>query len=229
MKTIGLIGGLSWQSSLDYYRLLNEDVQRRLGGHHNARTVMVSVDFAEAEALMRVGDWDGLTRLLIGAGKAVEAAGADFILLCTNTMHKLAEPLQSALGIPLLNIIDVAAGAVSAAGLSRVALLGTRFVMGEDFYVERLAHGGVQAVLPGAQGQVEIDRIIFAELTRGRITAASRQTYLQVIAQLHEQGAQGVILGCTEIGLLLKQDHCALPLFDTTALHCLAAVDRALS
>lgn len=228
MKTIGLIGGLSWQSSADYYRLLNGEVQHRLGGQHNARSVMVSVDFADAETMMRAGDWDGLTRLVIDAGQRVEAAGADLVLLCTNTMHKLAEPLQAALGIPLLNIIDVAAGAVREAGLSQVALLGTRFVMREDFYVQRLADGGVQALVPDAAGQAEVDRIIFEELTRGRITEASRRAYLQVIAQLRHEGAQGVILGCTEIGLLLKQEHCALPLFDTTALHARAAVDQAL-
>ncbi|MBA2237407.1 MAG: aspartate/glutamate racemase family protein [Lysobacter sp.] len=228
MNTIGLIGGLSWQSSIDYYRLINEDVQRRLGGHHNARSMMVSVDFAEAEAMMSAGDWDGLRRLLVDAGRRVEAAGADFALLCTNTMHKLAGPLQDALGNPLLNIVDAAAGAVRDAGLSRVALLGTRFVMSEDFYVQRLADGGVQALVPDAAGQAEVDRIIFEELTRGRITASSRQAYLSVIDRLQEQGAQGVILGCTEIGLLLKQDDCTLPLFDTTAIHARTAVDRAL-
>lgn len=228
MKTIGLIGGLSWQSSIDYYRLLNQDVQRRLGGHHNARSVMVSVDFAEAEAMMRAGDWDGLTRLLVDAGRRVETAGADFVLLCTNTMHKLAGPLQDALAIPLLNIIDAAASAVRDAGLARVALLGTRFVMREDFYVQRLADSGVEALVPDPQGQFEVDRIIFEELTRGGITDSSRQAYLRIIDQLRAQGAQGVILGCTEIGLLLKQDDCALPLFDTTAIHARAAVDRAL-
>lgn len=228
MKTIGLIGGLSWQSSIDYYRLLNEEVQRRLGGHHNARSVMVSVDFADAEAMMRAGDWDGLARLLVDAGRQVEAAGADFVLLCTNTMHKLAGPLQDAIGIPLLNIIDIAAAAVREAGLSRVALLGTRFVMREPFYVQRLADGGVQALVPDAVEQPEVDRIIFEELTRGRITDTSRQSYLRVVDRLQAQGAQGVILGCTEIGLLLKPDDCALPLFDTTALHARAAVERAL-
>jgi aspartate racemase len=228
MKTIGLIGGLSWQSSIDYYRLLNEDVQRRLGGHHNARSVMVSVDFFDAEAMMRAGDWAGLTSLLVDAGRRVQAAGADFALLCTNTMHRLAAPLQAALDIPLLNIIDVTASAVRNAGLSQVALLGTRFVMREDFYVLRLADGGVQAMVPDADGQAEVDRIIFEELTHGRITDASRQAYLRIIGELQERGAQGVILGCTEIGLLLKQDDCTSPLFDTTALHARAAVDRAL-
>ncbi|MDQ3288832.1 MAG: aspartate/glutamate racemase family protein [Pseudomonadota bacterium] len=228
MQTIGLIGGLSWQSSIHYYRLLNEDVQRRLGGHHNARSVMVSVDFADAEAMMRAGDWDGLTRLLVDAAQRVEAAGADFVVLCTNTMHKLAGPLQDAIGIPLLNIIDAAADAVRDAGLSRVALLGTRFVMREDFYVQRLADGGIHALVPDPHGQADIDRIIFEELTRGLITDASRQAYLQVIERMQSLGAQGVILGCTEIGLLLKQEDCVLPLFDTTEIHIRAAVDRAL-
>ncbi|MDQ3206919.1 MAG: aspartate/glutamate racemase family protein [Pseudomonadota bacterium] len=228
MKTIGLIGGLSWQSSIDYYRLINQDAQRRLGGHHNARSVMVSVDFADAESMMRAGDWDGLTRLLVDAGRRVEAAGADLVLLCTNTMHKLAAPLQDALTIPLLNIIDAAAAAVRDAGLSRVALLGTRFVMREDFYVRRLADGGVQALVPDAPDQAEVDRIIFEELTRGRISDDARQSYLRVIDRLKQQGAQGVLLGCTEIGLLLKQVDCALPLFDTTAIHARAAVDLAL-
>lgn len=227
MKTIGLIGGLSWQSSIDYYRLVNQDVQARLGGHHNARSVMVSVDFADAEALMRAGDWNGLERLLVDAGRRLEAAGADFAVLCTNTMHKLAGPLQAALRVPLLNIVDVAAGAVRAAGLEPVALLGTRFVMREDFYVARLAANGVRALVPDEAGQAEVDRIIFDELTRGVVSDASRQAYLRVIDKLRQRGAQGVILGCTEIGLLLKPGDCALPLLDTTALHARAAVDLA--
>lgn len=229
MKTIGLIGGLSWQSSVDYYRLINEDTQRRLGGHHNARSIMVSVDFAEAEAMMRADDWDGLAKLLVDAGRRLEAAGADFALLCTNTMHKLAEPLQAAIGIPLLSIIDAAAAAVRDAGLARVALLGTRFVMREAFYVRHLGQRGVEALVPDAPGQLEVDRIIFEELTRGQINDASRQAYLRAIERLEAQGAEGVILGCTEIGLLLKQSDCALPLFDTTRIHARAAVDLALS
>ena len=229
MKTIGMIGGMSWQSSVDYYRLVNEDTRRRLGGHHNARSIMVSVDFAEAEAMMRADDWDGLARLLIDAGRKLEAAGADLVLLCTNTMHKLADQLQAAIGIPLLNIIDVTAAEVRGAGLSRVALLGTRFVMREPFYVGQLAEQGVEALVPESSDQLEVDRIIFGELTQGLVNDASRQAYLRTIDRLKAQGAQGVILGCTEIGLLLKQQDCALPLFDTTRIHARAAVDKALS
>lgn len=229
MKTIGLIGGMSWQSSIEYYRMINEDMRHRLGGHHNARSVMVSVDFAEAEAMMHGDDWDGLAQLLIDAGRKLEAAGADFVLLCTNTMHKLADRLQAAIQIPLLSIVEVTASEVRSAGLSRVALLGTRFVMREPFYVHQLSERGVEALVPETADQIEVDRIIFEELTRGRITDASRRAYLRVIDRLQARGAQGVILGCTEIGLLLKQGDCALPLFDTSLIHARAAVDYALS
>lgn len=229
MKTIGLIGGMSWQSSVEYYRMINDDMRHRLGGHHNARSIMVSVDFAEVEAMMRVDDWDGLAQLLIDAGRKLEAAGADFVVLCTNTMHKLADRLQAAIGIPLLGIVEVTASQVRGAGLSRVALLGTRFVMREPFYVRQLSERGVEALVPETADQIEVDRIIFEELTRGRITDASRQAYLRVIDRLQARGAQGVILGCTEIGLLLKQGDSALPLFDTSLIHARAAVDLALS
>lgn len=229
MKTIGMIGGMSWQSSLDYYRLINENVQRRLGGHNNARSIMVSVNFAEAEQMMRNEDWHGITDMLLEAGRTLESAGADMVIICTNTMHKCADALEESLSVPLLNIIDATATEIGNARLNRVALLGTRFTMREAFYAERLSRHGIEAIVPAADEQEIIDRIIFAELTRGVITDESRNEYLRVIDSLKSDGAQGVILGCTEIGLLLKQRNCALPLFDTTRIHARAAVDAALS
>lgn len=229
MKTIGMVGGMSWQSSADYYRLINENVQRRLGGHNNATSVMVSVNFAEAERMMRNGDWQGITEMLLEAGRTLESAGADLALICTNTMHKCADAVEEGLSIPLLNIIDVTAAEINDALLKRVALLGTRFTMREEFYRQRLARHGIEALPPAAADQEIIDRIIFAELTHGEITDESRNDYLRVIDALKSDGAQGVILGCTEIGLLLQQRDCALPLFDTTRIHARAAVDFALA
>jgi aspartate racemase len=228
MKTIGLIGGLSWQSSIEYYRLINLDMQRQLGGHSNARSIMVSVNFAEAEAMMRNDDWESLSRLLIAAGRELEAGGADFVLLCTNTMHKLADDIQAALTIPLLNIIDLTATEIHNARLSRVALLGTRFVMRESFYRDRLATHGIETLVPEPLDQFEVDRVIFEELTRGDIEPASRNAYLTIIDRLKGDGAQAVILGCTEIGSLLRQQDCTLPLFDTTRIHAREAVSLAL-
>lgn len=228
MKTIGLIGGMSWQSTVHYYRLMNEDVARRLGGHNNARSVIASVNFAEVEALMREDDWKSIHAILVDAGRQLERAGADMALLCTNTMHKLADALAGELGIPLLNIIDVTAAEIREAGLDKVALLGTRFVMREEFYRKRLEQHGIESVIPEKLDQFEVDRIIFEELTQGRFLDSSRDTYLRIIDRCKGDGARGVILGCTEIGLLLHQRDCALPLFDTTRIHVRNAIEKAL-
>ncbi|MDX1442623.1 MAG: aspartate/glutamate racemase family protein [Gammaproteobacteria bacterium] len=228
MKTIGMIGGMSWQSSLEYYRLINENVQRQLGGHNNAKSLMASVNFGEVEAMMQDDDWPAIREELGNAARQLQDGGADLVILCTNTMHKLADDIAAGINIPLLNIIDATAREIHAAKLSRVGLLGTRFTMRDEFFVERLAKHGIETVLPEKLDQFEVDRIIFEELTQGIVENDSRNDYLRVIDRLKGEGAQGVILGCTEIGMLLKQRDCALPLFDTTRIHARAAVRAAL-
>jgi aspartate racemase len=230
MKTIGLIGGMSWESSTEYYRLINTLVKERLGGFHSAKCVMVSVDFAEYEALLRENRWAELTQLLIAAARTLERAGSDLILLCTNTMHKAADDIQASVRIPFLHIVDAAAESIKAQGLTTVGLLGTRFTMEEDFYVGRLTqHHGLRVLIPEAVEREMIHRVIFDELCLGDVRAASQAQYLAVIDRLIERGAQGIILGCTEIGMLIQPDDCRVPIFDTTRLHAKAAVDWALS
>jgi aspartate racemase len=230
MKTIGLIGGMSWESSLEYYRIINEEVHRRLGGVHSAKCVMVSVDFAEIETLQREGRWEQATQAMVEAACQVERGGADFLLICTNTMHKMAAEVQAAVNIPLLHIADAAAEPICAAGLRQVGLLGTRFTMEEDFYAGRLAKRyGLEVLIPDAAGREVVHRIIYDELVVGAILPASREAYRQVIAGLVGRGAQAIILGCTEIGLLVKAEDSPVPLYDTTQLHALAAVANALS
>lgn len=230
MKTIGLIGGMSWESSLEYYRIINETVHERLGGVHSAKSVLVSVDFAEVEALQRAGRWDEATRLMLATARQVEAGGADFVVICTNTMHKMADEVQASIGIPLLHIADATAEAVKAQGWRKIGLLGTRFTMEEDFYRGRLAEKhGLEVLIPGAEDREVVHRVIYDELVVGKIIPASQAAYRQVIGRLVQAGAQGVILGCTEIGLLVKQADSPVPLFDTTLLHALAAVEFALA
>jgi len=230
LKTIGMIGGMSWESSLEYYRIANEEVHRRLGGVHSAKSVLVSVDFAEIETLQRQGRWAEATQAMVEAAQQVERGGADFLLICTNTMHKMADEVQAAIHIPLLHIADATAEQVRAAGLGKIGLLGTRFTMEEDFYAGRLAQRfGLQVLIPGAAEREVVHRVIYDELVVGKILPASRLAYRQVIAGLVAQGAQGVILGCTEIGLLVKPEDSPVPLFDTTRLHALAAVSYAVS
>jgi aspartate racemase len=230
MKTIGMIGGMSWESSVEYYRLINAGVRDRLGGLHSARNIMISVDFGEIEALMRRKAWSRVARHLIEAAKCLESAGADFFLICTNTMHKLAPEIQQQVHIPLLHIADATAEKIRGRGLKKVALLGTRFTMQEDFYRDRLARNyGLEVVVPEAADMEVVDRIIFEELCVGKIRPGSRQRYQGVIAALAAAGAQGVILGCTEIGLLIGPQDCQLPLFDTTQIHAEAAVAFALA
>jgi aspartate racemase len=229
-KVIGLIGGMSWESSAEYYRLINEGVRDRLGGLHSARCLMWSFDFAEIEALQHAGRWDDATALLIEAARRLERGGADVVLICTNTMHRMAEAVQVAISLPLLHIADPTAERIRAAGLRRVGLLGTAFTMEQDFYKGRLAaRHGLDVLVPEESDRVLVHRVIYDELVQGRIEPRSRQAYRDVIARLVARGAEAVILGCTEIMLLVRPEDSAVPLYDTTALHAEAAVDWALS
>lgn len=229
MKKIGLIGGMSWESSIEYYRIINQQVREALGGMHSARSVMVSVDFGEIEKLQAAGEWEEATRIMVQCAKDLEGAGADFVLICTNTMHLMAEAVQTAIGIPLLHIADATARAVQNAGLRTVGLLGTRFTMEKEFYRGRLetAHD-LQVIIPDEVGRALVHQVIYEELVQGKILKESREEYLRVIDSLVEGGAEGIILGCTEIGLLVKGDDLPLPVFDTMEIHALAAVDAAL-
>lgn len=229
MKTIGLLGGMSWESTLPYYRHINEAVRERLGGLHSARLVLYSLDFHEIEALQRQGDWAAAGTLLADAARRLESAGADFLLLCTNTMHKVADAIEAASALPLLHIADPTAAAIQAAGLQRVGLLGTRFTMEQAFMRDRLAARGIECVVPDEPGRVEVHRVIFEELCRGVVRDDSRQKLIALVRELAAQGAQGVILGCTELTMILQPGDLGLPLFDTTELHAMAAVDFSLS
>lgn len=229
MRTIGLLGGMSWESSALYYRLLNEGVRDRLGGLHSARCVLLSVDFAGIEALQVAGDWAAAGELLAADAAAVQAAGADLVLLCTNTMHRVAPALEAVLDVPLLHIADVTARAVTAAGLTRVGLLGTAFTMEQPFLRERLAAGGLEVLVPGADDRAEVHRVVYEELCRGVVSDTSRARFVEVVGRLVADGAQGVVLGCTEIELLLGAGDVDVPVFATTALHVQAALDAALA
>ncbi|MDD3674753.1 aspartate/glutamate racemase family protein [Thauera propionica] len=230
MKVIGLIGGMSWESTVPYYRLINEGVKARLGGLHSAKIVLYSVDFAEIERLQHRGEWDEAGALLADAARALERAGADFVVLCTNTMHKVAPAIEAAVAIPLLHIADPTAAAIHQAGLSCVGLLGTRFTMEQDFYRARLTdRHGIDVVIPDDDDRALVHRVIYEELCLGRVEEASRLAYRDVIQRLVAQGAQGVILGCTEISMLVGVEDAAVPLFDTTGLHAAAAVQVALA
>lgn len=230
MKTIGLIGGMSWESTLEYYRLLNEAVKGRAGGYHSARCLLYSVDFAEIEALQRAGDWQAAGEVLAGVARRLEAAGAEMVLLCTNTMHKVAPQIEAALHVPFLHIVDVAARAIQGQGIRRVGLLGTRYTMEGDFYRARLENPhGLTVLIPDGDDRTTIHTIIFEELTLGVIRDESRAAYQAVIGRLAAQGAQGILLGCTEIELLMQQAHSPLPLFPTTRLHVEAAVAWAMA
>lgn len=228
MKTIGLLGGMSWESTLSYYRALNEGVKQRLGGLHSAKVVLYSVDFAEIEALQHQDRWSDTAEILADAAKSVEAAGADFLLLCTNTMHKVAPQLEAQLTIPLLHIADATARVLLQDDIRQVGLLGTRFTMEQDFYRERLQQAGITVLVPEQEQRSVVHRIIYDELCRGIISDRSREQYLEIIGSLAVQGAQAVILGCTEIGLLLQQSDTNMPLYDTTAIHATQAINYAL-
>ena len=230
MKTIGLLGGMSWESTLEYYRLINQGIKARLGGSHSAQCLLYSVDFAEIEALQHTGEWDALTQRMVAAVRRLERGGADGLVICTNTMHRMADSIQAATHLPLLHIADATAAAVQAAGLDTVGLLGTRFTMQGDFYRGKLEREhGLKVLVPDEPSMDVVHRVIYDELVLGIIREESRAGYLAVIDSLAERGAQGVILGCTEISLLVKQADTSIPLFDTTAIHAQAAVEWAIA
>jgi aspartate racemase len=230
MKTIGLIGGMSWESSVEYYRIINETTKAKLGGLHSAKSIMYSVDFAEIELLQHQGRWQEAAQVLIDAAKSIENGGADFVVLCTNTMHKVADDIQAHINIPFLHIADATARQIKDSGLNKIGLLGTRFTMEEDFYKSRLTQKyGLDVIIPNAEGREIVHRVIYDELVVGKIRQDSKQRYLDIIQRLVESGAEGIILGCTEIGLLVRDGDCRVPLFDTTKIHAVAAVEYALA
>ena len=229
MKTIGLIGGMSWESSLEYYRLINQAVRDRLGGQHSAKSLMISVDFAEIEHMQASGRWDDAAHVLSDCAQQLERGGADFVVLCTNTMHRVAPAIENATKLPLLHIADATATRIQQAGITRVGLLGTRFTMEQDFYKGRLTDRyGLTVLIPDSAERDLIHRVIYDELCLGKIDAQSRLAYLAIMQQLSARGAEAIILGCTEITLLVKPDDTALRLFDTTRIHAEEAVNLAL-
>lgn len=228
MKTIGLIGGMSWESSAEYYRLLNELVRQRLGGLHSAKCLLHSLDFAEIEELQVAGEWQRAGEILAEAARGLQAAGADLLLICTNTMHKVAGQVEAAVSVPLLHLADATADAVRAAGIGRVGLLGTAFTMEQAFYRDRLAGHGLDVLTPDAEGRALVHRVIYEELCLGVVREESRAAYQDVIGKLVAAGAEGVVLGCTEIELLIRDEDSPVPVFPTTRLHAEAAVDAAL-
>jgi aspartate racemase len=229
MKTIGLVGGMSWESSLEYYRIINEAVKEKLGGFHSAKCIMYSVDFEEIEKLQHQGKWEEATVLMIDAARRVEKGGADFVVICTNTMHKMADDVQESINISLLHIADVTAEEIIKRGLKKVGLLGTRFTMEEDFYKGRLLEKhGLEIIIPNEEERQTIHSILYSELVMGEIKRISKETFQTIIQNLEARGVEGVILGCTEIPLLVKQEDYEIPLFDTTTIHARAAVDFAL-
>lgn len=230
MKTIGLIGGMSWESSIEYYRIINQTVSHKLGGLHSAKSVMVSLDFAEIETLQHQGEWQQAARLMIAAAQSVQDGGADFVIICTNTMHKLADEVQKRIRIPLLHIADATAQRIKGQGLKKVGLLGTQFTMEEGFYKDRLTQShGLEVIIPTRQEREIVHRVIYDELCLGQIKQASKDEYLRIMDHLVQRGAQGLILGCTEISLLVGQADCPIALFDTTQIHAVAAVEYALA
>ncbi|WP_370280629.1 aspartate/glutamate racemase family protein [Pontibacterium sp.] len=229
MKTIGLLGGMSWESTVGYYRAINEGVKAQLSGLHSAKIAMVSVDFEPIEKLQHAGDWDGTARILVDAAKNVQSAGADFLLICTNTMHKVAPQIEEALEIPLLHIADATAEELLAKGIRKVGLLGTGFTMEQDFYKGRLSEKfGLEVVVPNQADRDIVHRVIYEELCLGKTEADSKAEYLRIIDTLAEQGAEAVILGCTEIGMLVQQQDTQVPLVDTTMIHAQKAVEHAV-
>ena len=226
MRTIGLIGGMSWESSAEYYRLLNEETRRRLGGHHCAPSLLLTVDFAEIEELQRTGRWERAGALLAEAARTLENGGAELVLLCTNTMHKVADAVTDAVNVPFVHIVDATAQRLTS---RKVGLLGTRFTMEQDFYRDRMARHGIEVLVPDEPDRTLVHDVIYDELTKNRVEPASREKYREVMARLVARGAEAVILGCTEITLLVDQSDCAVPVVDSTRSHVEAAVDLALA
>lgn len=230
MKTIGMLGGMSWESTLSYYRSVNEGVKQKLGGLHSAKICMISVDFEEIEALQHEGKWHEAGDLLAGAARSIEAGGADFLVICTNTMHKVAPQIEASISIPLLHIADATGDALREDGIGTVALLGTKFVMSEEFYKDRIKEKyGIDVLVPDEEDQNTIHGVIYDELCLGKIEAESKRAFVGIIETLGRRGAQAVILGCTEIGLLVQQNDTGIPVYDTAAIHAARAVDMALS
>jgi aspartate racemase len=228
MKTIGLIGGMSWESSIEYYRIINEAVRERLGGLHSAKCIMHSVEFDDIHRLQEAGDWSGLTDAMVGAARGLKNAGAGLILICTNTMHIMADDVQKQADVEVFHIADATGRKIKEKGLKKVGLLGTKFTMEKDFYRERLERFGIETIIPEEEDREEVHRIIFGELCAGIIDPASRERLKEIIARLASRGAQGVVLGCTEIPLIIGQKDAPIPVFDTTRIHALAAVKRAI-
>lgn len=229
MKTIGLIGGMSWESTAIYYRIVNETVKRKLGGLHSAKVVLYSVDFSEIEHLQHCGDWDTAGKYLAHAASSVEAAGADFVLICTNTMHKVVPAIEVAVDIPLLHIADATAAALESAGHQAVGLLGTAFTMEQAFYKDRLRENhGLKVLTPSAADRQQVHRIIYEELCLGKVLPSSRELYRRIMKKLVSEGAEAIILGCTEISMLVNHEDASVPLFDTTRIHAESAAEKAL-
>jgi len=229
MKTIGLIGGMSWESSQEYYRIINETVEEIMGGLHSAKSLMYSFDFEEIEKLQHQGDWDKLTELMIEAAKDLEKGGADFIIICTNTMHKMADEVQKNIQIPLLHITDATAEKIKEKGVNKIGLLGTKFTMEEDFYRHRLLDKHeIEVIIPNEEERQIVHEVIYNELCLGKINQSSKNKFKKIIQNLISNGAEGIILGCTEIPLLVKQEDVEVPLFDTTTIHAKSAVENAL-
>ncbi|EJS68233.1 aspartate/glutamate racemase family protein [Bacillus cereus] len=228
MKTIGLIGGMSWESTSEYYRILNEEIKSRLGGLHSAKCLINSVDFEEIERYQSSGDWDGAGELLGNAAYSLQKSGADFIIICTNTMHKVVEKIKENINIPVLHIADATAKEIKRKGIQRVGLLGTKYTMEQDFYKSRIEENDIKVMVPLVKDREKINEVIYTELCLGKINSQSREYYKSVIEELVQQGVQGIILGCTEIGLLIKQEDVSIPIFDTTYIHAIEAVNVAL-
>ncbi|KAK8866991.1 hypothetical protein M9Y10_009960 [Tritrichomonas musculus] len=228
MKTIGLIGGMSWESTVTYYQIINDTIKEKLGGLHSAKIIMYSVDFSEIEECQAKGDWDKSAEILGKAAEILENGGADFIVICTNTMHKVAPQIQKRIKIPILHIADATAEALIKAGIKKVALLGTKYTMTQDFYKERLISNGLSVIIPNDKDVERVNNIIYNELCLGIVSNDSRQVYSSIIEQLRSNGAEGVILGCTEIGLLIQQKDSVLPVFDTTKIHAQKAALKAI-
>ncbi|PGQ98581.1 aspartate/glutamate racemase family protein [Bacillus cereus] len=228
MKTIGLIGGMSWESTSEYYRIINEEIKERLGGLHSAKCLINSVDFEEIERCQSSGDWDGAGEILGNAAYSLQKGGADFIIICTNTMHKVVGKIKAKIDIPVLHIADATAKEIKRKNIQKVGLLGTKYTMEQDFYKSRIEEHDIKVIVPSEKNRKEINKVIYTELCLGKIVSQSREYYKRVIEELVQKGAQGIILGCTEIGLLIKQENVSVPIFDTTHIHAIEAVKVAL-